>query len=195
MATLLLTLGDRELQRLPITKIRTWVGRDHGCDLVIDNEAISRRHARIEYRDRGWVLFDNDSDNGVWVAGSRRARVDLVDGAAVGLGKFTVTFLASGGAPPDTLRSVPFVDEPAELDNLPTTHLAPEYIAKVRRSLEERDRQRALGSEPTLIGADVPTRPPPRGVPGVVLLAMGVMIGALVVLILVLLLGSCGAGG
>lgn len=48
---------------------RLLIGRDPGCDLVIDEPGMSRRHAAIESHPGGLVLRDLDSANGVQVNG------------------------------------------------------------------------------------------------------------------------------
>jgi ABC-type multidrug transport system ATPase subunit/predicted component of type VI protein secretion system len=41
------------------------LGRDPGNDIVVDSEAVSRRHARLEKRDAGWLISDLGSTNGL----------------------------------------------------------------------------------------------------------------------------------
>lgn len=46
-----------------------WIGRDQGCDVVIDGQAgmVSRRHASIKRHGKGLILEDNKSFNGTLV--------------------------------------------------------------------------------------------------------------------------------
>ena len=53
-------------------KARTIVGRDRSCDIVIDDEAMSRKHLRIE-RGRPVTVEDLGSRNGTVVRGSKLA--------------------------------------------------------------------------------------------------------------------------
>jgi pSer/pThr/pTyr-binding forkhead associated (FHA) protein len=62
------------------------VGRDSGCQLVIDDPLVSRRHAEIEYAEEGWLLRDLGSRNGTFVDGQRCAFVAVTDGGEVRLG-------------------------------------------------------------------------------------------------------------
>ncbi len=48
------TIGDR-----PIV-----IGRAPDCDLLLQNESISRQHTRIALEEDGWVLRDLGSKNG-----------------------------------------------------------------------------------------------------------------------------------
>jgi pSer/pThr/pTyr-binding forkhead associated (FHA) protein len=71
MAELVLSLRDRELSRTPITHAKLIVGRDAGCDVVIDNAGVSRNHAIVLYMDDEFRVRDMDSQNGVTVNGKR----------------------------------------------------------------------------------------------------------------------------
>jgi predicted component of type VI protein secretion system len=89
---LTLSLRERELARFSIVAARTTIGRDPGCDLVIDNDGISRLHAAIELVGRGFVLRDCDSENGVTLNGEPCREGSLADGDMIGLNKFLIRF-------------------------------------------------------------------------------------------------------
>jgi pSer/pThr/pTyr-binding forkhead associated (FHA) protein len=54
------------------------VGRDPGCDLVIDDDRVSRRHARLRFDGQGWELSDLGSKNGTLVDGVPAASPTLL---------------------------------------------------------------------------------------------------------------------
>ncbi len=56
------------------------LGRDLGCDVVLANPTVSRRHARLRYRDGGWVVQDLRSTNGTRVNDKRVVRCRLRPG-------------------------------------------------------------------------------------------------------------------
>jgi ABC-type multidrug transport system ATPase subunit/pSer/pThr/pTyr-binding forkhead associated (FHA) protein len=62
------------------------VGRERGCQLVIDDPLVSRRHAELVYGEDGWLLRDLDSRNGTYWQDDRSAFVAVVDGCEVRLG-------------------------------------------------------------------------------------------------------------
>jgi len=62
------------------------VGRHHACDLVLSNPSVSRRHARLFFRDGSWVLQDLGSTNGTIVNGVRVGRCQLCPGDLLVLG-------------------------------------------------------------------------------------------------------------
>jgi hypothetical protein len=62
------------------------VGRHPSCDVVLTGSAVSRRHARLRFRDGGWVLQDLDSRNGTTVNTVRVGRCRLRPGDVVDFG-------------------------------------------------------------------------------------------------------------
>ena len=73
-----------------------YIGRsDALCQLVINDDSVSRRHARLLYRHGGVLLEDLDSLNGTHLDGDRLepyAPVQLTSGAVVALGTATMHF-------------------------------------------------------------------------------------------------------
>jgi hypothetical protein len=62
------------------------VGRHEACDVVVGHPSVSRRHARLSFRDGHWVLRDLDSTNGTRVNGKRVVRCRLEPGDRLSLG-------------------------------------------------------------------------------------------------------------
>jgi pSer/pThr/pTyr-binding forkhead associated (FHA) protein len=89
---LILSLRERELTRFSIAAASTTIGRDPGCDVVIDNAGISRLHASIEVLGDSFVLRDCDSENGITLNGEPCREGRLVHGDIVGLNKFLLRF-------------------------------------------------------------------------------------------------------
>jgi len=71
------------------------LGRDVSCDIVIDDERASRRHAQVRPSARGWIVEDVGSTNGTRVNGFRMTVQLLVDGDVITIGATTFTFDAS----------------------------------------------------------------------------------------------------
>ncbi len=92
MPELILSLRERELARFPIVAMRTTIGRDPGCDVVIDNVGISRLHAAIEVIGDSFVLRDCESQNGITLNGDPSREGRLVHGDMIGLNKFLLRF-------------------------------------------------------------------------------------------------------
>ncbi|MBL8623435.1 MAG: sigma 54-interacting transcriptional regulator [Myxococcales bacterium] len=71
------------------------IGRDAGCQLVLDHERVSRRHARVRAAD-GWTVADLGSRNGTQVRGASvaaGAAAPLVPGEAFTIGPFTIVIV------------------------------------------------------------------------------------------------------
>lgn len=45
------------------------IGRDPDCDIVVADPFVSRKHAKIFYRDGKWFIEDVGSKNGTYVDG------------------------------------------------------------------------------------------------------------------------------
>jgi hypothetical protein len=82
------------------------VGRAPGADFIVDDNLVSRRHARIYREGDGYVVEDLGSRNGTVVNGKRVARARIVDGDTITVGSTAMTFrqktleqAAAGGKP------------------------------------------------------------------------------------------------
>jgi FHA domain len=59
------------------------LGRSRDCDVVLASGAVSRRHARLSFRDGHWVVCDLGSTNGTTVNGTPVGRCRLRPGDRV----------------------------------------------------------------------------------------------------------------
>ncbi len=84
-----LVWGRREIGLEPGDNL---IGRDREAVVWIDDESVSRRHARISIADGGASIEDLGSKNGTWVDGNRiRNAVFLAARAVVRIGPATMT--------------------------------------------------------------------------------------------------------
>jgi hypothetical protein len=63
------------------------IGRHAGCDVVLGDDTVSRRHARLVFRDGKWIVHDLNSTNGTAVNGSYVGRCELCPGDQLVLGE------------------------------------------------------------------------------------------------------------
>jgi diguanylate cyclase (GGDEF)-like protein len=69
------------------------VGRDPAIEVTIEDDSVSRRHARISLRDGHYEVEDLGSTNGTYVAGALvSGRVRLIDGVRVQVGHTILRF-------------------------------------------------------------------------------------------------------
>ena len=71
------------------------LGRDLSNDLVLADEFTSVRHARLERKERGFMLRDLRSTNGTYVNGTRVFEAFLADGDRFRVGKTDLLFTSS----------------------------------------------------------------------------------------------------
>ncbi len=75
----------------------TIVGRAPGCDVRVEDESVSRRHARIVRSDeQGYVLQDLGSCNGTTIEGEPVTRRRLADGDHIAMGDVLFRFEMPG---------------------------------------------------------------------------------------------------
>ena len=77
-----ITLRDRECS----------IGRNKACDVTLGFDTISRLHAVIAFRNKGFMIFDTNSKSGVTVNGETiKKKANIYDGDRVGFGGLEYT--------------------------------------------------------------------------------------------------------
>ena len=77
-----ITLRDRECS----------IGRNKTCDVVLGFDTISRLHAVMAFRNKGFMVFDTNSKSGVTVNGEKvKRKANVYDGDRVGFGGLEYT--------------------------------------------------------------------------------------------------------
>ena len=61
------TMGRDEGKEMVLQKSLVTIGTLPGCDLVLTDPTVSRRHAEVEERSNGYMLRDHDSTNGTFI--------------------------------------------------------------------------------------------------------------------------------
>ena len=97
MPKLILKFGERELQECPVGAQSVSIGRLPDNMIVIDNPAVSGRHARVFQEGNHYVIEDLKSTNGTFVNDKPIARHTLLEGDVVLLGKHSLVFTLAGG--------------------------------------------------------------------------------------------------
>lgn len=69
------------------------IGRGSDCDIALNDQAASRRHAVVELRADGYYVFDMDSTNGTFINNVRVAQARLNDGDNLRVGNHIFRFL------------------------------------------------------------------------------------------------------
>ena len=72
-------------QVYPLIRVETTIGRDTSCAVVLDESAVSRRHARIVWDGAQYLLSDLGSKNGTFLNGERLVEAAVLQqGDAIG---------------------------------------------------------------------------------------------------------------
>ena len=105
MPKLILRFDERELQECAVGTHPVTIGRLPDNMIVIDNPAVSGRHARVYQEGSHYVLEDLTSTNGTFVNDKPIARHTLLEGDVVLIGKQSLVFTQRGGEQAPTARS------------------------------------------------------------------------------------------
>lgn len=113
---------------IPVVSSVTILGKHPGCDVVLTNPFVSRRHARIDLVDGAARIRDLSSKNGTFVNGLKIGTEpsELLDGAVIEFGKDQVT------------AEFQLVQRTVTLDNLQTPQQDPEQTQFV---IDQQSRQ------------------------------------------------------
>ncbi|MFC1935847.1 FHA domain-containing protein [Chloroflexota bacterium] len=115
-AWLVFKSGPRTGQSIPLDPEATRIGRGSDNDLVVDDPAVSRRHATIAFQGGTYVVEDAGSSSGTLVEGSTAARTVLVSGSSVQVGETELVFMQAEGtaAPAPAAAARPGAERPGE---------------------------------------------------------------------------------
>lgn len=111
MPTLTLKFGDRSLQECPVGTHPVTIGRLPDNMIVIDNPAVSGRHASVFREGDDYIVEDLKSTNGTFVSEKPIVRCTLRDHDVVLVGKHSLVFSLAGGEQADVAEPVPFVPD------------------------------------------------------------------------------------
>jgi two-component system cell cycle response regulator len=89
-AYLIVLAGENLGQMFPIREADTVIGRAADAAVRLQDDGVSRRHARIVHADGGVLVEDLNSANGTLVNGQRIERVVLQDGDKIQVGSTTI---------------------------------------------------------------------------------------------------------
>lgn len=102
MAHLTLLLDNREVRKFVLNRGVTTIGRAQDNDIVINNLALSRRHAQVEFKGGRFEVVDLQSQNGVYVNQERvRGPRPLDDRDSITLGTYQFVFRGSDESEPE----------------------------------------------------------------------------------------------
>ncbi len=75
-----------------LTRMVSSVGRSPQCDIFLNDMTVSREHALIASTEKGYVITDRKSYNGLWVNDEEVETKLLSNGDVVQIGTFSLVF-------------------------------------------------------------------------------------------------------
>jgi len=92
---------DGDERRFELDNATQQVGRGQGCDIVLTEKSVSKRHAEFTYEQGAWCVRDLGSSNGVLVNGERIDKEQLKSGDRLKLGRLEFSFSVTAEAVED----------------------------------------------------------------------------------------------
>ena len=114
MAKLILKYEASVLKEIPLQKTAIRIGRTIGNDVVIDNLAVSGRHARVVLDQGCYTVEDLSSMNGTFLNDQRIRRSPLKNGDVIVIGKHTLIFQDEGEVPTQPVEVETVISSPIE---------------------------------------------------------------------------------
>lgn len=91
-ASIIIRKGRKKGAEYSIVSGRTVLGRGKDADIIIDDPAVSRMHAAIEYTKSRFILMDLGSTNGTFIDGRSIKHADLSHGTTFRMGDTIIEF-------------------------------------------------------------------------------------------------------
>jgi diguanylate cyclase (GGDEF)-like protein len=92
-ACLVVIYGPDLGRRIPLERTTFSIGRSSRSDLILEQDSVSRNHARIARTHGAWVLSDLGSTNGTYVNDVAVTERDLRDGDRIKIGRTILKFM------------------------------------------------------------------------------------------------------
>ncbi len=81
--------NERLLNRFSLNTETISIGRHPHCDIVLDNSCVSRRHAKISYKEGHWTIT-NHGKNGIFFEGREIVQHKVAQNNKFQLGPYTL---------------------------------------------------------------------------------------------------------
>ncbi len=92
MPEIIVKFEDKVIERIVTEKKRISIGRTNDNDIVLENRAVSRKHAIIEFNNNAAVVMDNESLNGTFVNNRKVSEEVLREDDIITIGKYSLVY-------------------------------------------------------------------------------------------------------
>ena len=106
MAEIIVKFEDKVIERIVTEKKRISIGRTNDNDIVLENRAVSRKHATIEFNENAAVILDNESLNGTFVNNRKISEEVLRSDDVVTIGKYALVYHTESTAPGESMSGM-----------------------------------------------------------------------------------------
>jgi pSer/pThr/pTyr-binding forkhead associated (FHA) protein len=128
MAKMIIKLNNEVVDHIELKQGDTKIGRKPGCEIVLDNLAVSGEHANVFTIGDDSFIQDLGSTNGTFINNKRLAKHHLRNGDTIVIGQHALLYL-QGAAQPDERSSDEFaktvIISPMTASAQPTTRPVP----------------------------------------------------------------------
>lgn len=139
-----MSFAGKPVKKFTFDQDQITIGRESGCEIVVENIGASRRHATIEKTPEGYVLSDLQSHNGTFVNGEKVFHHRLGDNDEFFIGKYSFQF--------EALEPVVAVVAPEVPASAPAKSEMPDMTFRLdRREIERIMGASARGAAPQLV--------------------------------------------
>lgn len=123
MPEIIVKLGENVVHKYFFEKDILNIGRARDNDIVIENLAVSRNHARIRRIDGKYILTDLNSANGTFVNGVRITKTELLHNDVISIGKHNLIFINRPLSDEEIISDAFGADRTLIVDRAPTAVL------------------------------------------------------------------------
>lgn len=106
MSEIIVKFEDKVIERIVTEKKRISIGRTNDNDIVLENRAVSRKHATIEFNDNAAVIIDNESLNGTFVNNRKISEEVLRHEDVVTIGKYALVYHTEATGPGESMSGM-----------------------------------------------------------------------------------------
>ena len=153
MPTLTLKFKEKSIGKYNLNKGEALtIGRGGNNDVVIDNLAVSGRHAKIETVDEGFLFTDLKSKNGSFVNKQPVSSHRLKHGDVIYIGKHTLVFAYEEGAPQPDEAPAAGMDQAMVMDTEKHRKMVAKSPAKIKPQM--RAKEKSIGVLSFLAGGE-----------------------------------------
>jgi len=125
MAKLIVKLDNDVIDHIEVKQGDMKIGRKPGCEIHLDNLAVSGEHANIFSIGEDSFIQDMNSTNGTFINNKRITKHHLRNGDSIVIGKYSITYLSDAGSAAQDDFAKTIIINPTFKESPPATPTSP----------------------------------------------------------------------